>query len=196
MEFCHCGLCAGERVVFVASQVRVTIEEYWRVVVRIERVAYIVCIPVEVARNFSACGQTCMEERCLYASVKVQTELVECKVSVVCFNSAVFGDVERSRTAEVAVGVLVIGKESVPLARNSRAAFAFVVSVKPETDCCAKALLVCPFNSVIVEVDVRPVVTDGGLQCVDALENAVACGSCNGLHGVRIAACADAICYV
>ena len=49
MELCHCCFGAGERVIFVTAQVRVTIKEYRGIEVRIQRVTYIVCVPVENA---------------------------------------------------------------------------------------------------------------------------------------------------
>ena len=188
MEFCYCCLCTCESVIFIAAQVRITVEEYWGQVIRVERVAYVIGVPEE-RREFTACGKSCMEERRLHASIKVQAELVQREVSVVAFDSAVLGDIKRAGTAKVAVGVLVIGKKAVPLSRNSRATFAFVVAIKPEADSCAKSFLVRPFDSFIVEVDVCPIVADCCLQCIDALENAVASGTRNGLCCKGVVAC-------
>ena len=148
---------------------------------------------MEVTGNFSAGGKARMQERCLHASVKVEPELVQCEVSVVSFDSTVFGDVESSRTAEIAVGVLVVSEQPIPLTGNSRTTFAFVVSVKTESDDGAKTLAVCPFDCVFVKVYVGPIVADGGLQCVDRFEYAVAHVSCNGLCSKGVAACSYAV---
>ena len=49
MEFRHRSFRACECVIFGTAEVRVTVEEYGIVVVRIKRIAYVVCAPIEYA---------------------------------------------------------------------------------------------------------------------------------------------------
>ena len=123
MELCHGGFCACTGVVFGAAQVRVTVEEYRRVVVGVQRIFGSIRVPAENVGNLSACGQPCSEERCLHASVKVQAEFVQREVAVFGLDGTAFGDVETfgecAWTVEVTIGVLVIKEHPVPLPGDS-----------------------------------------------------------------------------
>ena len=68
-----------------------------------------------------------------------------------------------------------------------------MVPVKSKGDSGAKAFLVSPCKVVFVEVEVRPVVADGGLQGVNRLEDAVAGVTRDGLHRNGVMACAEAV---
>ena len=88
---------------------------------------------------------------------------MEREVSVMGLELTVFRNVECSWAVEVGVGVLVINECPVPLSGNSRSAFAFVVSIEPESNGGAKTFVVRPFERVVVKVYIGPIVTDGGL---------------------------------
>ena len=187
VEFRHGGLGACTRVALGAAQVGVAFQHHRAVVVRIERVLFRVGAPVEYAGDFSACGEACAGERALQAPVEVDAELVDVEVPVLGLDGAAFGDVETfgecTRTVEVAVRVLVVDCEAVALAADSRAVFAFPVTEDSEEGHRAEALLVCPRERILVQVEVRPVVTERELQRIVGLEQAVACGSRDCLHG-------------
>ena len=111
---------------------------------------------------------------------------MDVEVPVFGLDGSALGDIEAfgecSRTVEVAIRVLVVGGNAVALPADARAVFAFLVAVDAEQGHRAESLLVGPCEIVFVQVEVCPVVTEGELQCVACLEDAVARGSHDCLH--------------